>query len=144
MIWLVFLLQISSTAAGEKIFAANCSVGYCHGAGGAAARGPRLRGRTFDKKYFYSGIRDGIPNSAMPAWKDRLKEDEISATVAYIQGLAGGTSAEAAAPVSNAPATSDKTAAELPGREGFFASGGCANCHALGGQGTAVGPDVCK
>src|SRR5207247_142081 len=54
MIWLALLLQISPVAAGEKIFALQCSVGYCHGAAGAAARGPRLRGRTFDKNYLYS------------------------------------------------------------------------------------------
>src|ERR1041384_1664972 len=68
MILVGLLLQISSIAAGETIFAQNCSVGYCHGAAGAAARGPRLRGRTFDKSYLYSVIRDGIPKSAMPAW----------------------------------------------------------------------------
>ena len=88
MILATILLQISSIASGEKIFAQSCSVGYCHGAAGAAARGPRLRGRTFDKNYLYSAIRDGIPKSAMPAWKDRLKDDEIRATVAYIQSLA--------------------------------------------------------
>ena len=32
-------------AAGEKTFAASCSVGYCHGKAGRAGRGPRLRGR---------------------------------------------------------------------------------------------------
>src|SRR5260221_6354956 len=88
MTWLALLLQISSIATGERIFALNCSVGYCHGAAGAAARGPRLRGRTFDKNYLYSAIRDGIPKSAMPAWKDRLKDEEILATVAYVRRLA--------------------------------------------------------
>ena len=79
---LALLLQMSPVATGEKIFAQSCSVGYCHGAAGAAARGPRLRGRAFDKNYLYGVIRDGIPKSAMPAWKDRFKEDEIRATVA--------------------------------------------------------------
>ena len=77
MILVGLLLQLSSITAGEKIFAQNCSVGYCHGVAGAAARGPRLQGRTFDKNYLYSAISDGIPKSAMPAWKDRLKEDEL-------------------------------------------------------------------
>ena len=68
-------------ARGEQIFAQNCSVGYCHGIAGVAGRGPRLRGRSFAKDYLYNVTRDGIPSSAMPAWKDRLKEDDIRAVV---------------------------------------------------------------
>jgi len=88
MIWLAFLLQISNIS-GEKIFAQNCSVGYCHGAGGAAARGPRLRGRTFEKNYLYSAIRDGIPKSAMPAWKDLLTEEQRWSVLNYARATFG-------------------------------------------------------
>src|SRR5215467_6300933 len=91
MIWVALLFQLSNVPLGEKVFAQSCSVGYCHGAAGAAARGPRLRGRTFDKDYLFSVIRNGIPKSAMPGWKDRLKEDEIWATVGYIQSLASAS-----------------------------------------------------
>src|SRR5438105_677796 len=147
MTWVALLLQVSSLAAGEKIFALNCSVGYCHGAAGAAARGPRLRGRTFDKNYLYSAIRDGLPKSAMPAWKDRLKEEELWATVAYIQSLA--TASGDAAPVITAgKAPTSETFAGPPaaarGRDLFFGLNRCGSCHALGGRGTAVGPDVSK
>ena len=147
MIWLALLLQLSPVAVGEKIFALHCSVGYCHGAAGSAARGPRLRGRTFDKSYLYSAIRDGIPKSAMPAWKDRLRDDEIWATVAYVQSLATA-SGDAAAVVTAGPAPSGETFGGPPaaarGRDLFFASNRCGSCHALGGRGTAVGPDVSK
>jgi putative heme-binding domain-containing protein len=147
MTWLPILLQISSIIAGEKIFALNCSVGYCHGAAGAAARGPRLRGRTFDKNYLYSIIRDGIPKSAMPAWKDRLKEDELWATVAYVQSLATAP-ADAAPVVTAGPAPNGETfagpAAVARGRDLFAGSNGCASCHTLGGRGVGVGPDVTK
>src|SRR6266436_4811091 len=148
MTWLALLLQISSIATGEKIFALSCSVGYCHGASGAAARGPRLRGRTFDKNYLYSSIRDGIPKSAMPAWKDRLKDDEILAIVVYIQSLAAASGD--APPVVAAPATAPAAevfngpAEAARGRDLFFAANRCGSCHALGGRGTAVGPDVSK
>jgi len=147
MIWLALLLQLSPIETGEKIFALHCSVGYCHGAAGSAARGPRLRGRSFDKNYLYSAIRDGIPKSPMPAWKDRLKDDDLWATVAYIQSLA--TASGDAAPVSTAgPATSaekfEGPPAAARGRDLFFASNRCGSCHAVGGRGTAVGPDVSK
>src|SRR6266700_6236271 len=128
MTWLTLLLQISSITTGERIFALNCSVGYCHGAAGAAARGPRLRGRTFDKNYLYSAIRDGIPKSAMPDWKDRLKEDELWATVAYIQSLATA-SGDAAPVVTTGTAPAGDAFAGPPaaarGRDLFFGSTGC-------------------
>src|SRR5262245_6382938 len=142
MIPAALLLQLSSISVGQRIFAQSCSVGYCHGAAGAAARGPRLRGRAFDKNYLYSVIRDGIPKSAMPAWKDRLKEEEIQATVAYIQSLATA-SGDAAPVVTGAVTAADSftgSAAAARGRVLFFESNRCASCHALGERGTAVGP----
>src|SRR5580704_8318163 len=76
---------------GEQVFARSCSVGYCHGVAGAAGRGPRLRGRSFAKDYLYTVVRDGIPSSAMPAWKDRLKDEDIRAVVEYVASLASAT-----------------------------------------------------
>src|SRR5947207_7712554 len=147
MIWVALFLQLSQVALGEKIFAQSCSVGYCHGAAGAPARGPRLRGRTFDKDYLYSAIRDGIPKSAMPGWKDRLKDDEIWATIAYIQSLA--TASGDAGPVISAEKAPVAEAFSGPpaaarGRDLFFEVNRCGSCHALSGRGTAVGPDVSK
>jgi mono/diheme cytochrome c family protein len=149
MIWLALLLQLPNSspaiAQGEKIFAQNCSVGYCHGAAGAAARGPRLRGRTLDKNYLYSAIRDGIPKSAMPAWKDRLKDEEILATVAYIQSLGGSANEE---PLPRAPVSSPAVEKfngppeAARGMELFFASKGCGSCHSLGGRGGSAAPDL--
>jgi mono/diheme cytochrome c family protein len=154
MIWLTLLLQLSKNTPvtqGERIFAQSCSVGYCHGAAGAAARGPRLRDRTFDKNYLYRAIRDGIPKSAMPAWKDRLKEEEIWAVVAYVQSLGAGmkeeplhlveseaqaSAASPAAEKSNGPPAAER-AMEL-----FFDSKGCGSCHSMSGRGTEVGPDL--
>ncbi len=147
MIWLALLLQISNVSGGEKVFAQNCSVGYCHGAGGSAARGPRLRGRTFDKHYLYSAIRDGIPKSAMPAWKDRLKDDEILATVAYVLSLAtvsGDAPPQVAAGTASVAETFSGSPAAARGRDLFFGANACGSCHALGGRGAAVGPDVSK
>ena len=77
-----------AVARGEKLFAQGCAVGYCHGTAGAASRGPRLRGRTFPRDYLLKVTRDGIPNTAMPAWKDRLTDDDIQVLADYIMSLA--------------------------------------------------------
>jgi mono/diheme cytochrome c family protein len=135
---------------GEQIFARNCSVGYCHGVAGAAGRGPRLRGRSFAKDYLYNVTRDGIPSSAMPAWKDRLKDDDIRAVVEYVVSLARSTDpappanpmppgiGPAAMPDFKGPATA------APGHQLFFdpPRANCGVCHAVGGRGIAVGPDL--
>ena len=137
-------------ARGEKIFAQSCSVGYCHGVAGAAGRGPRLRGRTFSKDYLLNVTRDGIPSSAMPAWKDRLKDDEIRAVVEYVASLSSATDP---APPAN-PMPPGIGPAAIPGFNGppqaarghalFFdpARNNCSVCHAVGGRGIAIGPDL--
>ncbi len=135
-------------ARGERIFAQSCSVGYCHGVAGTAGRGPRLRGRTFSKDYLFNVTREGIPGSAMPAWKDRLKDDDIRAVVEYVASLATATEAP---PPSN-PMPPGVGPASLPAFSGppevarghaLFSDPtrqNCGICHALGGRGIAIGP----
>jgi mono/diheme cytochrome c family protein len=137
-------------ARGEKIFAQSCSVGYCHGVAGAAGRGPRLRGRSFPKDYLLTVTRDGIPSSAMPAWKGRLKDDEIGAVVEYVASLSSATDP---APPAN-PMPPGIGPAAIPSFNGppqaarghalFFdpPRNNCAVCHAVGGRGIAIGPDL--
>ena len=146
----LLLAQGTPVPRGERIFGQSCSVGYCHGVAGAAGRGPRLRGRSFAKDYLYTVIRDGIPSSAMPAWKDRLKDDDIRAVVEYVASLA--TAADAAPPANPMPpgvgpatqpdfngppqAARGRALFSDPVRES------CSICHAVGGRGIAVGPDL--
>jgi mono/diheme cytochrome c family protein len=140
-------------ARGEKLFAQGCAVGYCHGAGASAARSPRLRGRSFDRNYLFKVIRNGIPNTAMPAWGDRLTDADISDLADYIQSLATAPAAVAGGPSTEAPAAAgpdaaiDTPAEFRPGRELFFdltREARCSVCHRLNGAGTPAGPDVTK
>ena len=151
MIILALLLaQTAPVARGERIFAESCSVGYCHGVAGAAGRGPRLRGRSFARDYLYGVIRDGIPSSAMPAWKDRLKDDDIRAVVEYVASLATASDATPPAnpmppgvgPASQPVFTGTPQAAR--GRALFSdpVRESCSICHTVGGRGIAVGPDL--
>jgi len=140
----------AAVARGEQIFAQNCSVGYCHGVAGAAGRGPRLRGRSFTKNYLYNVTRDGIPSSAMPAWKDRLKDEDIRAVVEYVASLANATDPAPPAnpmPPGTGPAAMPSfkgPAGAARGHELFFdpARENCGVCHAIGGRGIAIGPDL--
>ena len=154
--WLLLFILGSSAGQeanpnGERIFAQSCSVGYCHGVAGSAGRGPRLRGRKLERSYVEKVTRDGIPDSAMPGWKGRLSDQEIAAVADYIMGLA---SASDLVPPSNPmpPGEGPAIFAEFGGppeaRRGqdlFFDAARaprCGSCHALGGRGVAIGPDL--
>ncbi len=142
----------AAVAKGEAIFAQSCSVGYCHGVGGSAGRGPRLRGRGFDRTYLVNVTRDGVPKSAMPGWKDRLSGGEIDSVVSYIMSLASATDAAPANPMPPGVGPAAVNAFKGPAQAGrghaaFFDAQKqprCATCHALGGRGIAAGPDLSK
>ena len=160
-------LDLSDTqliARGSALFAQNCSVGYCHGAAGKAGRGPRLRGRDWDKSYLFKVTFEGSPNSSMPGWKDRLSDTEIAAVVAYILTLSKLTSDNAEPTVSTVTAAESASVAKAPasgrelasaggsllgdpekGRALFFDSSNewhCSGCHKVGSAGASVGPDL--
>jgi mono/diheme cytochrome c family protein len=151
MIWLLFFLAASGwsqtgalgtsplVARGEKLFAQGCAVGTCHGTAGTAARAPRLRGRTFDREYLLRVIRDGIPNTDMPAWKDRLTDEDVDALAAYVGSLASATGDPIARGESDVPPEA------RAGHDLFFDATRirrCGSCHRVAGTGEAVGPDL--
>ncbi len=147
---LLMAAQAAPVVQGEKLFAQSCAVGYCHGSGGAASRGPRLRGRTFSRDYLVKVTTDGVPNTAMPAWKGRLTEAEIQSVTDYIMSLSNVTGEASGSQPRQEPVllrTAEGPADVLSGRELFFDSTRqrrCAICHRIAGVGVAVGPDLTK
>jgi putative heme-binding domain-containing protein len=145
---------------GRELFAATCSVGYCHGKEGRAGRGPRLAGRKFERDYLFRTITNGINKSLMPAFKSQLSEEQIWEAVAYILSLSGDASGSptpkagsASAPAPPAvPAKPSQVAPADPnagdseaGRALFFDASNprhCAACHQFQGKGGDVGPDL--
>jgi len=80
---------------GERLFQANCA--FCHGADGTGMnwigqfmephprnlRDPEFM-RHMTRERLRETIREGLPNTSMPAWKTVLDNAEIGAIVAYI------------------------------------------------------------
>lgn len=80
---------------GERLFQQNCA--FCHGADGTGqnwiGKFMEPHPRNLQDISFMSGatrqsirhaIREGLPNTSMPAWKDVMSERDILAVVAYI------------------------------------------------------------
>jgi putative heme-binding domain-containing protein len=157
---------------GRRVFLASCSMSYCHGASGAGGGGPKLKDRKFSAKYVAMVTHDGIPGSAMPAFKNSLSKEQIADVTAYTLSLgpenakqldelrANPTQLEALVnPTANAatkpaaPPSSASTPIEAAttrgnvaaGRELFFAAEivqNCRVCHTFQGKGGKVGPDL--
>lgn len=80
---------------GERLFQQNCA--FCHGADGTGMnwigqfmephprnlRDPAFMGR-ISREHLAHVIREGLPDTSMPAWKSVLRERDIQAIIAYI------------------------------------------------------------
>lgn len=74
--------------AGKEVFAANCS--GCHtlaDAGATGAAGPNLDDLKPDEATVQNQVTNG--GSAMPAFGDRLSEQQIADVAAYVSSVAG-------------------------------------------------------
>ena len=115
-------------AEGQRLFEAQC--GYCHGPRGEGARGatlarPRLR-HAPDDAALVRVITRGIPGTQMP--RSALSARQAVQVAAFVRSLGR---------VARTPVPGD------PGRgAGVYARQGCAGCHAIGGRGGALGPDL--
>ncbi len=90
---LIALMQDpDALASGEEVFSGQCAL--CHGDVGQGMIGPNL----IDNYWLYGkgkigdivvSIRSGIPDKGMAAWQDRIPEEKIRHTAAYIKSLKG-------------------------------------------------------
>jgi len=111
-----------------------------------------LRGRNLPKDYLDRITREGIPTSAMPAWKGRLSEADIRAVVEYISMLSAATDAPPPMqpmPSGEGPATAPHFNGPAEAGRGFAlffdaARDHCGVCHSTGGRGIAIAPDLAE
>ncbi len=82
----------AALASGAEVFSDKCAL--CHGNTGEGMIGPNL----IDNYWLYGkgkisditvSIRSGIPDNGMAAWQDRIPEEKILHTAAYIKSLKG-------------------------------------------------------
>ena len=156
------LKELQAIREGAKLFAPNCSSGYCHGANGIGGGGPRLRGKGLDAAYLFKTISNGIPGTAMPSFKSELSQEQIFKLVAFIMSEAkdspeGKTetpsiaSAITAKSISRVATDSAATRSLIGNAEAgkalFFdpaQAKSCRACHAFAGEGALIGPDLSK
>jgi cytochrome c oxidase cbb3-type subunit 3 len=120
-----------SIAAGAKLYATSCA--GCHGPDGSGGRGPNLANRALwhplSDEAIFNVIRNGVPGADMPATK--LPDDQTWNLVAFVHALTGPASEN------NVPGSVDA------GEQVFWGSkAGCSNCHAIGGRGARMAPDL--
>jgi putative heme-binding domain-containing protein len=122
---------------GESQFRANCA--FCHGLGArGGGRGPDLtraqkRHGNADADLFRT-INEGVPGTAMPqngATQQGvgMTEAEIWQVITYIRSVQKKAPSEASGNATH-------------GRELFYGSAACANCHMISGKGGRLGPDL--
>ncbi len=74
-------------AQGEIVYQENCVA--CHGENGKGYIGPALNGSAHAWHHpdplLVSFIRDGIPDTQMPAQRDNLTDEEIDAVISYMK-----------------------------------------------------------
>ena len=129
---------------GAQTFRATCAQGYCHGSAGAQGRAPKLIGRNFDGPTAAKIIGDGVANTGMPGFKQRLNASQLDDVVAYVVKISGGDLATLKA--SSNSANAGMPAAAAKGKPLFFdplrSVDRCSTCHSLEGVGSAIGPNL--
>jgi putative heme-binding domain-containing protein len=115
-------------AKGHALFQTHCS--YCHGSFGEGGRGADLTTGHYrfggsDAELFQT-IRNGIRGSEMGP--PRVEDDDLWRIIGFVKQL--GTAAPEKAP-GNAVAG-----------QTLYQNAGCAGCHAIGGKGGILGPEL--
>lgn len=151
-------------AAGERLFTGAGGCAACHGLGtrapnlrtdheGRGAIGARCVARFGDgcKAYLYHSLTapgdsvvPGFEN-IMPDMRRQLPEEQIWATVAYLQSLGGEVTVSAAdlpsaSDAASEPATAASTRTATTDALQLLQEGTCLACHQLDGAGPAIGP----
>ncbi len=72
---------------GRVLYAGSCGNSYCHGSEGKGGGGPKLLNKGFRATYLRRIISEGVNGTAMPGFKTRFSNEEITQLVAYLLSL---------------------------------------------------------
>lgn len=118
-----------ATDEGARLFQLHCAA--CHGPKGEGGSGPTLAVPKLvhapTEELLIRVITRGISGTAMPS--SRLEPEQIKQVAAWVRKLGQ-------LPPEKIPGNAGR------GEQLYFAKGGCAQCHAIKGQGGASGPDL--
>ncbi len=141
--------------AGHQIYARACAP--CHGARGKGD-GPAARYLDPKPRNFVAGLYKlrstdavspptdadlersvgyGLPGTSMPAWRDALRDDQITDVVAYIKTFSASFDGAPAEPLEVSPRP-ESTKATIEAGRAVYAASGCATCHGTSGNGDGV------
>jgi mono/diheme cytochrome c family protein len=145
-----FATSPDETAAGETLFADNCT--SCHG---AAGDGSGLSGAANftdeqfmanrDPDTFFESIGQGVDGSAMPAWADSFSDEQIWALVNYVWTFAYEYPAGTTGEPTTEPTTEPSPESSLPQEPDpaigaqLWAQKPCSGCHGAQAMGD-IGP----
>ena len=114
---------------GAALFGTHCA--YCHGSSGEGGRGADLTagiyrrgGRDID---LYASIRLGVPGSEMGPV--RVSDDEVWKLVAFVKHI-------------GSQGLREKAPGDPVAGHAVYEKVGCGNCHRIGKEGGALGPDL--
>jgi putative heme-binding domain-containing protein len=129
-----FVNSTQGAQQGGELYGKTCT--GCHGADGAAGEiGPAIVAANLSERRNSDGptlaiIRDGVPGTLMPAFKDKLADDDILKIAAYLHAL-------------RAAAIDNPTSGNVAqGEAVFWGKGQCGTCHMVGGKGGLTAPDL--
>ena len=119
---------------GRVMFRMQCA--GCHGLSATGGRsGPDLTRGTFTvgdtDADLYGVIFNGVPGTEMPAFAERLDDNDRWQLVSYIRSLT---------PHNTGPIPGDRSA----GEQLFWEKGNCGQCHRIGARGGSVGPNLTR
>jgi cytochrome c oxidase cbb3-type subunit III len=122
-------LEARADPRGEKIYQRECS--GCHGPRGEGGRGPTLAvpklSRAADRAALIDIIEDGIDGTEMP--DTNLQMPQARLVAAWVLELGRR-------PAERVPGDAGR------GQELYFGKAGCVLCHAIAGEGGALGPEL--
>ena len=128
---------------GEQVYVVTCATGYCHTLNGGVGGGaPRLAARGFDLDYITQTVSNGLPDTRMEGFANRLSTDELQAVITYVASLNGiRTTAAVMTPVAG-QAKPELSAAAKEGKallhDSLRAFQRCGACHQVEGSGVPV------